>query len=77
MWHVVSSSDHRELNYPIEVAARGMIPQLGDYDGDGKIDFAIWQGADQMWRIRLSGGRDVERAPSELKIRMPERKLRN
>jgi photosystem II stability/assembly factor-like uncharacterized protein len=28
----------------------------GDYDGDGKTDFAVFRSADNSWRIRFSGG---------------------
>jgi hypothetical protein len=72
---VLGSSDHREQSYTVDVVARGEAPLLGDYDGDGKIDLAIWQTADQRWRIKLSGERDVQGAPSELEVRIPARKL--
>jgi hypothetical protein len=29
-----------------------------------------------MWRIKLSGGRDLEGAKSELEVRIPERNVR-
>ncbi|MGB7925509.1 MAG: VCBS repeat-containing protein [Pyrinomonadaceae bacterium] len=30
----------------------------GDYDGDGKTDFAVFRSTDNSWRIRFSGGGD-------------------
>jgi hypothetical protein len=73
---VLGSSDQRELSYTLGVESRGELPLLGDYDGDGKVDLAIWQGTDQMWRIKLSGERDVQGAKSEIEVKIPERKLR-
>jgi hypothetical protein len=32
----------------------GDVPVPGDYDGDGKADFAIWRPGDGMWWISPS-----------------------
>jgi hypothetical protein len=70
-------SHERELNYAIDFETRGDSPLLGDYNGDGEIDLAIRHSGERAWYIKFGGERGVERAVSDLEVRIPERRLRN
>ena len=51
-WHVIYSSDGSQ--HTQQWGTGGDIPVPGDYDGDGKTDFAVWQPSSGYWWIIYS-----------------------
>jgi hypothetical protein len=46
--------------------AMGDVPVPGDYDGDGRTDFAVWRGPTGMWIILLSSSGYTQRLALQL-----------
>jgi hypothetical protein len=55
-WLALSSLNEQAINFSWGggYAPFFDVPVPGDYDGDGKTDYAIWRGADTFWYIRRS-----------------------
>lgn len=52
-WWVLGGPGSQQLNY--QYGTTGDIPSQGDYDGDGKTDFAVWRpGTQGQWFIQWS-----------------------
>jgi hypothetical protein len=55
---VLRSSDGQEVVQ--QFGSQGDIPVPGDYDGDGKTDFAVWRPSIGEWFVlRSSNGQEV------------------
>ncbi len=37
------------------IVSRAVIPVIGDYDADGRSDFAYWNPSDGVWTVHTSG----------------------
>jgi hypothetical protein len=58
VWWVKYSSGipHTAVSWGISAAPRQDIPVPGDYDGDGKTDYAVWSKGEGNWYIKYSSG---------------------
>jgi hypothetical protein len=47
VWDILRSSDN---SFTVQSwGISGDIPVAGDYDSDGKFDFAVWRSTDRFW----------------------------
>ncbi len=53
-WYVLYSEDDYENYGAIPWGVSDDVPVPGDYDGDGRMDVAVWRPSDGMWHIRES-----------------------
>jgi hypothetical protein len=53
-WAFQQSSDNAVVKIPLPISF-GDLPAPGDYDGDGKADIAIFQGATASWFFAING----------------------
>ncbi|HMS39955.1 MAG TPA: hypothetical protein PKE69_07010, partial [Pyrinomonadaceae bacterium] len=51
-WYVLRSEDFSYYAAPF--GASGDVPTVGDYDGDGKSDFAVFRPSNNTWYIQRS-----------------------
>jgi subtilisin family serine protease len=48
--------------YKMKLGSNGDIPVPADYDGDGRVDMAVWRRSTGMWYIRTSTSRHIRGA---------------
>ncbi len=64
IWYVVRSSDGGVVRQQWGAASLGDQPVPADYDGDGRVDFAVWRSVDRVfgrWHIiQSSDGRPIQ-----------------
>ena len=58
-YSLCSSREARETAQVISETKSGLVPVLGDYDGDNQDDFAVYDRSSNLWTIRYSSNNEL------------------